>query len=177
MNRRVAIVLACVTVALLAGCGRMNWARVNSDMTDEKISEVVSKRLQPGMSIAEVQDHAVWLRFDDSARIGECEIAIDPDWLTESQVLGYRDDWYYRPSSAEAVVTSPPAPTSTVTAIQWRLENSGFVWEFMVRRSEEYLFAVFDADKRLGAVYRTQMDGINGTDVLRRIPLTPEPAP
>ena len=50
----------------------------------------------------------------------------------------------------------------------------------MIQPSREFLYAVFDENGRLGALFRTEMYAdfhTSDTDVLRRIPLTPEPAP
>lgn len=175
MKTRFAIVMACVCVALLAGCGRINWARMNSDMTDAEISEHASKRLQVGMTMDEIEDRAVWFRFHRSAKLGMRNLCIEPDWERQESVSGsLAGDW---PGPHQQ---APSSASLTVECMAWRLEESGFVWEFMVRPSEENLYAVMRDNGQLVALFRTEMSEsiVNSrTGVLRRIPLTPEPAP
>jgi hypothetical protein len=177
MNTRLAMVMTCVCVALLVGCGRINRARLNSDMTNQQISEQVSKQLRTGMTVEEVQSREKWFRFAQSEKMGLRSITLDPEWQSRSEIQGFLARSSPPAFSSGRVLEPPSHATITTQCIAWRLENSGFVWEFMTRYSEECVYAVFDTEGRLGAVYRTEMDGINGTDVLRRIPLTPEPAP
>lgn len=175
MRTRFAMLFVCLMSVCSVGCGRINWARLNSDMTDQQISEQASKRLQPGMTVDEVQDRAVWFTFHRSAKLGMRTLHVEPDWESRETACGFlADSW------SGGFQRERSSASATVECMTWRLEESGFVWEFMVRPSEENLYAVFGDDGRLGALFRTEMnvDVVNSsTDVPRRIPLTPEPVP
>ncbi len=181
-TQRAATLLACVLLsALPGGCIQANWASVNREMSDERLSEVFSKRLQYGMT--EMKAAAglkkMWVQSPDGPWVGT---VLMERQRSESELAVF--EWTPGANKGFPVRATPWGAFNnrdivSRAALTIRLKEPGVIVYAMKFKSGECVSLIFDEKGRLSDLVRfeAQPMGNNIEEPPRLIPLTSEPVP